>query len=77
MGDVGEDEGKEEVEKGCKSVDDLLSTMCEEEASNLYQDLLGLFSYPIARASAPAPRVFTLKDALEVHFRGRDWPWNL
>jgi hypothetical protein len=35
-----------------------------------------LFSYPIARASAPAPRVFTLKGALAVHFRGRAWSWN-
>jgi hypothetical protein len=33
-----------------------------------------LFSYLIARASAPAPRVFTLKGSLEVHFRGRVWP---
>ena len=32
----------------------------------------------MARVSAPAPRVFTLKDSLqlEVHFRGRAWPWN-
>jgi hypothetical protein len=28
-----------------------------------------LFSHLIARASVPAPRVFTLKDALEVYFR--------
>ena len=35
-----------------------------------------LFSYLIARISAPAPCVFTLKDSLEVHFRGRVWPWN-
>ena len=69
MGDVETEEGEEEV--------DLCTTMDEEEASHLYQDLLGLFSYPIARASAPVPRVFTLKDALKVHFRGRDWPWNL
>jgi hypothetical protein len=36
VGDVGEEEGEEKVEKGCKSVDDLLSTMRVEEASNLF-----------------------------------------
>ena len=34
-----EEEGEDEVEKGCKSEDDLLSTMREEvEVSNLFQN---------------------------------------
>jgi hypothetical protein len=44
VGDVGEEEGNEEIEKGCKSVDGLLSTMLEEEASERACCLLVLSS---------------------------------
>jgi hypothetical protein len=37
VGDVGEEEGEEEVDKGYKALNDLLSTMREEEASNFFQ----------------------------------------
>jgi hypothetical protein len=43
----------------------------------LLAEEVGGINYDWQLAGPPgAPRVFTLKGALGVHFRGRAWPWN-